>query len=169
VSWDPSTDHQVTGYIVSYGTSPGVYPHTLDVGNVTSITLADLASGIDYYIVVQSYNEWGIVGDASAAVVGRTADAVPHHTSVPRSLTTPRLSISCPVPTATAPNGRAVRVQLAPVATGGVPPLTTRCSPESGSVFASPATAFSCQVVDASGQTASCSSAVLILAPRAQP
>ena len=47
------------GYKVHVGTSPGSYSQHLDVGNVTSYTLASLADGATYYTAVSDYDTSG--------------------------------------------------------------------------------------------------------------
>jgi hypothetical protein len=36
VAWDANTEPTLSGYVVLYGTSSGIYPYSIDVGNVTS-------------------------------------------------------------------------------------------------------------------------------------
>jgi hypothetical protein len=43
--WDHSTDSNVAGYVISYGTQSGNYPAKLDVGYVTSAILTDIRFG----------------------------------------------------------------------------------------------------------------------------
>src|SRR6266513_50571 len=58
LSWDPSTD-SVAGYIVQYGTESGVYTGAIDVGTLTSATIAGLDAGQTYYFVVAAYDNTG--------------------------------------------------------------------------------------------------------------
>src|SRR5580704_7282007 len=44
------------GYILSYGTSPGVHPTTVNVADVTTWLVSSLTPGQRYYFVVQAYN-----------------------------------------------------------------------------------------------------------------
>jgi hypothetical protein len=62
LAWDPATAYQdgspftdLAGYRVYYGTAPGSYSSSIDVGNVTSYTLAKLSPGV-YYVVVSVRN-----------------------------------------------------------------------------------------------------------------
>ena len=41
------------------GTSPGSYNTTIDVGKVTSYSLANLKSGVTYYFTVTAYDTSG--------------------------------------------------------------------------------------------------------------
>ena len=38
-SWDPNPEPDIAGYKLSYGTAPGTYTTTVDVGNVTTWSL----------------------------------------------------------------------------------------------------------------------------------
>ena len=53
----PLTD--LAGYKIHYGTSPGNYTSVIDVGNVTTYTVANLSSGA-YYFTVTSYDSSNI-------------------------------------------------------------------------------------------------------------
>jgi hypothetical protein len=56
LAWDPSPDPAVTGYRVFYGTAPGVYSQSVNVGNTTSHTVGSLDDTTTYYFSVRSYN-----------------------------------------------------------------------------------------------------------------
>ena len=58
LSWAPSTS-TVAGYKVYVGTTRGVYGPPLDVANVTSYTVANLAVGFTYYFIVTAYDSNG--------------------------------------------------------------------------------------------------------------
>src|SRR5436309_5237937 len=55
LAWDIETDPNVTGYRLHYGTSSGNYTKTVDVGNATTATIADITVGNTYYFVVTAY------------------------------------------------------------------------------------------------------------------
>ena len=59
LSWDRNPEPGVAGYVISYGTQPGVHTTTVDVGNVITYVL-NPPSGQRYYIVVQAYNQAGL-------------------------------------------------------------------------------------------------------------
>ena len=42
LAWNPVTDSDLAGYKVYYGTSPGSYTSSVDVGNVTATTISTL-------------------------------------------------------------------------------------------------------------------------------
>jgi fibronectin type 3 domain-containing protein len=57
LAWDPSTDPDVVGYKVYYGTAPRTYGPGIDVGNVTTYALTGLIKGQKYYITVTAYTK----------------------------------------------------------------------------------------------------------------
>ena len=60
LAWDASVDPSVTGYKVHIGTTSGVYAvSVVDVGNLTTCTIAGLQAGAVYYIVVTGYDQNG--------------------------------------------------------------------------------------------------------------
>ncbi len=56
LAWDPVTDADLAGYRVYYGTSPGVYTLSVDVGNVTQTTINGLTDCTTYYFGVKAYD-----------------------------------------------------------------------------------------------------------------
>lgn len=59
LTWNPVTSSKLAGYKVYVGTASGRYGPPLDVGNVTSYVVSNLAVGNTYYFVVTSYNTSG--------------------------------------------------------------------------------------------------------------
>jgi hypothetical protein len=59
LAWDPATDTSIAGYNVYVGTASGVYGAPINVGNVTSYILNNLALGSTYYFVVTTYDTSG--------------------------------------------------------------------------------------------------------------
>ncbi|QNK58324.1 fibronectin type III domain-containing protein [Paenibacillus sp. PAMC21692] len=62
-----------TGYKLKYGTTPGTYPNTIDVGNNLGQLITGLTPGTIYYFVVTAYNgrgESGASSEMTAAVAG---------------------------------------------------------------------------------------------------
>src|SRR4051812_43376458 len=53
--WDASTDPNVSGYRLSYGTQSQQYSTTIDAGKVTSRQIS-LTAGQRYYFAVQAYD-----------------------------------------------------------------------------------------------------------------
>jgi hypothetical protein len=56
LAWDAPSDPSVTGYVVYYGQASGSYLASIDVGNVTQYSVANLPVGVPYYFTVKSYN-----------------------------------------------------------------------------------------------------------------
>jgi hypothetical protein len=157
LAWDHSTSSNAAGYLVSYGTQSGKYTTTVKAGYVTSVAINGLTEGTTYYISVQSYDSAGTLGSSSQEISGKVPAPVPV------------LSISCPSPVLTSPDGKAISVTLTPTVSGGVAPISTSCSPASGSLFSVGTTSFSCTAVDAAQQKASCNSTVVVAASQPAP
>jgi hypothetical protein len=158
LAWDAEADAAVAGYLLSYGTQSGTYTAHIDTGNTTVQTLADLADGTTYYFVVQAYDSQGNVSDPSAEISGQTPGG---SGSTPPSSP---LSIACPTQTANSSDGNPVGVLFSdPTVMGGISPVTTTCAPASGTQFPVGSNVLNCTAVDASQQTASCTSVVVVL------
>ncbi len=56
LAWDPGSDADLAGYRVYYGTSPGSYTQSVDVGNVTQATISGLTDCTTYYFGVKAYD-----------------------------------------------------------------------------------------------------------------
>jgi hypothetical protein len=69
LAWDPNPEPDIAGYRLYYGSQSGVYSHSVDTGPSTEVTLASLAKGITYYIVVTAYNTAGYESLPSAEAV----------------------------------------------------------------------------------------------------
>ena len=54
LAWDPVDDEDLQGYRVYYGTAPGSYSDSVDVGNATSHTLTGLTDCTRYYVAVKA-------------------------------------------------------------------------------------------------------------------
>jgi hypothetical protein len=116
LAWDHSTSSNVSGYQVSYGTQSGKYTANVKAGYVKSVTITGLTEGTTYYFIVQSYDSAGTLGSPAAEISGKVPTAVS------------ALSISCPSPVLTSPDGNAISVTLTPTVSGGVAPISTSCS-----------------------------------------
>ena len=68
LSWDAVTNTDQAGYKVYMGTASGVYGPPINVGNVTSYVLNNLAMGNTYYFVVTDYNTSGVESPPSNEV-----------------------------------------------------------------------------------------------------
>ena len=52
LAWSANTEPDIASYKVYWGTSPGVYPNSLNVGNVTQVTIGGLNPALNYYFVI---------------------------------------------------------------------------------------------------------------------
>ena len=68
LAWDPNSEADLAGYIVSWGTSPGSYSASLNAGLQTAWTVPNLPNGVRYYFAVQAYNIAGLRSDYSEEV-----------------------------------------------------------------------------------------------------
>ena len=59
LTWDASTDSDLGGYKIYYGTASRVYDVSLNVGNWTTCTISSLERGETYYFAVTAYNSQG--------------------------------------------------------------------------------------------------------------
>ena len=62
LEWEASSDPDVAGYNIYQGTYSRDYDESMDAGNWTSATIADLEDNETYYFAVTAYNS---VGDES--------------------------------------------------------------------------------------------------------
>ena len=60
LEWDPNSEADVAGYKLYYGTASGTYTETVDVGNTTTATAANLIPGTTYFFAVTAYNLEGL-------------------------------------------------------------------------------------------------------------
>lgn len=74
LSWSPNTEPDLAGYVAHYGTSPGTYTQSLDVGNATGTDFTNLVEGQTYYFAVTAYdatgNKSGLSSEVSLTVPG---------------------------------------------------------------------------------------------------
>ncbi|OPY81784.1 MAG: hypothetical protein A4E65_01055 [Syntrophorhabdus sp. PtaU1.Bin153] len=56
LAWNPNTEANVTGYKVYYGTTSRDYDWFVDVGKVTTYTVANLTDGVRYYFAATAYD-----------------------------------------------------------------------------------------------------------------
>jgi hypothetical protein len=59
LAWDGSTSPEVTGYRVYVGETSGVYSSSIDVGNVTTVTITGLSNGIPYFSSTTAVDAFG--------------------------------------------------------------------------------------------------------------
>jgi hypothetical protein len=58
LAWNASAGDP-DSYRIHYGTSPGSYSQTIDVGNITEYKVSGLQSDVTYYFVTSAYNKLG--------------------------------------------------------------------------------------------------------------
>jgi endonuclease/exonuclease/phosphatase family metal-dependent hydrolase len=83
LAWDPNPETDIAGYVLYYGTQPGAYTTSVDVGNVASKQFTSLVSGTRYYFAVKAYNTSGVFSVLSqeiSAVVAAATDTQPPST-----------------------------------------------------------------------------------------
>jgi hypothetical protein len=56
LNWQSSPDTNAAGYNIYYGTTSHRYTNTVNVGNVTSMTIDGLAEGTTYYFAATTYD-----------------------------------------------------------------------------------------------------------------
>lgn len=75
LSWSPSSDSSVIGYITFNGVASRTYTNVMDAGSATSVSITNLfADGTLYFFAITSYNALGLQSDYSAEVAYRTPD-----------------------------------------------------------------------------------------------
>ena len=75
LEWDAVIHSLLEGYVVHYGTYSEGYDVSLDVGNWTSCTIADLEEGEAYYFAVTAYSTEGEESDFSNEVSNSSSNS----------------------------------------------------------------------------------------------
>jgi len=57
LAWDTNTEPDLAGYNIYYGTASGDYSESIDVGDVTEVTLTGFDDGGTYYFAATAYDE----------------------------------------------------------------------------------------------------------------
>lgn len=74
--WDRVSDPALAGYKLYYGTTPGNYTESVDVGDVSWFLMRDLVEdGTTYYVAARAYNVHGTESEALSNEVSATAHA----------------------------------------------------------------------------------------------
>jgi hypothetical protein len=82
IAWDPNTESDLAGYVVSHGGASRQYDATINVGLATTWTLQSPQAGRTYYFTVQAYNTLGLLSPPAPEVVW-TAPVAPPPTVPP--------------------------------------------------------------------------------------
>jgi putative Ig domain-containing protein len=80
VTWDPSVDSNVSGYVVYIGSQPSVYTQTFDIGKTTMFSYVNAVPGQKYYFAVAAYAP-GPLFSAKSSEISATSNAAPVLTS----------------------------------------------------------------------------------------
>jgi hypothetical protein len=67
--WDPNTESDLAGYLLSYGTASGQYTTTIDVGNVTTYIFEEPNPSVRYYLALRAYDAEGLISPYSNEAV----------------------------------------------------------------------------------------------------
>jgi hypothetical protein len=105
LSWDPNIESDLAGYLLSYGTAPGTYTGTIDVGNVTSYQFSEPDPRVRYYLAVRAYNTAGMTSGYSNETV-----------------TTPALTVTGITSSQSSPQQVGATITFTATAIGGTPP-----------------------------------------------
>jgi hypothetical protein len=100
LAWDANTEPNLAGYVVYYGVTSGVYPHSIDVGMVTAKTVTtNLIPGTRFYFIVKAYDSTWRLSSASnevSVVTSGTPPTNPPPTDPPPTLPAPTLTTLSP-------------------------------------------------------------------------
>ena len=78
LAWNPNSEGNLSGYVVSYGTAPGAQTQTVNVTRtVTRVRIENLTAGSRYYFIVRAVNNGGQVSGPSAEVNGLASTTLP--------------------------------------------------------------------------------------------
>ncbi len=59
ITWSRNTEPDLLGYRLHFGTRPGAYTASRDVGDVATYTLTGLSTDTTYYIALTALDHWG--------------------------------------------------------------------------------------------------------------
>ena len=77
LAWNGSPSPEVTGYRIYLGTASGVYSSSVAVGNVTTLTIPGLASGVTYFLAITAHDANGQESDFSNEIIYTTPTGFP--------------------------------------------------------------------------------------------
>jgi hypothetical protein len=66
--WDANPEPNISGYLLSYGTTPGRYSNSVSVGATPAATVSGLKEGTTYYFAVAAVDSAGLVSPTSEPV-----------------------------------------------------------------------------------------------------
>ena len=59
LAWDANTESDLAGYKLYWGTVSGVYPNSINVGNVTQYKIPGIQANVKYYYAATAYDLQG--------------------------------------------------------------------------------------------------------------
>ncbi|MDP3850184.1 MAG: Ig-like domain-containing protein [Luteolibacter sp.] len=68
LAWNANSESDISGYRLSYGTSPGSYSNTVATGAVTTVSVSGLEEGRIYYFSVKAVNQAGLQSVSSSEI-----------------------------------------------------------------------------------------------------
>lgn len=107
LAWDPNTESDLDGYLLSYGTASGQYTTTIDVGNVTSYQFSEPNPSVQYYLALRAYNTSGATSPYSNEVV---------------TIPAPPLTVTGLSSNRTSPQPVGTAIVFSAIASGGIAP-----------------------------------------------
>ncbi len=134
LAWDPSPDSDIATYRVYYGLSSGDRSSVIQVGNVTSATVPNLADGSTYFFVVTAVNTAALESEPSNEISYTTSGPGPNPTPSPSPGPTPTPTATpsaTPTPFPTPTPGPSPSVSPPPAPTQGAPQPGPQVSPTS--------------------------------------
>lgn len=124
LEWDANPEPDIAGYIIRYGTSHGVYTNTIDVGNVTSLVIPDLATDTTViYFVVSAYNTSNLEGPQSLETNTNPADTAVDSIALNYGKLSPALSAGTDAYSVFVPYGT-MSIVVTPLAQDGAATVT---------------------------------------------
>lgn len=69
LTWDQNEEPTVAGYLVYWGTEPGVYPWQVDVMQMNKVTIPDLTPGAAYFVSVTAYTIDGVESEPAPELI----------------------------------------------------------------------------------------------------
>src|ERR1700677_4135718 len=68
LGWAGSASPNIAEYALHYGTVPGIYTYTNDVGLATNATVSNLQAGTTYYFAVTDFDTIGLQSISSGQI-----------------------------------------------------------------------------------------------------
>jgi len=106
LAWNPNSEPDLAGYLLSYGTGSGEYTTTIDVGNVISFQFTEPNPLVRYYLALRAYNTAGAISPYSNEVITTPVNALTL-TGLSSNRTSPQLINTTITFSATATGGTA--------------------------------------------------------------